>query len=75
MASSRMPLRFVWSKTASNLLHCSAVSQFPARAPCFFARLTRRMPAAKSGLSKPASDASYARRRTAANLRLIVEEA
>jgi hypothetical protein len=38
----------------------------------FFGPLTRRMPAAGSGLSKPESAASYARRLTAASLPLIV---
>lgn len=36
----------------------SAVSQLPTRVPCFFAPFTRRMPAARSGLSNLASAAS-----------------
>src|SRR6266567_4668456 len=36
---------------------------------------TRRMPAARSGLSRPQWEASYASRRIAANLRLIVDGA
>jgi hypothetical protein len=36
------------------------------------APLTRRIPAASSGLSSPVSAASYASRRTAASRRLIV---
>jgi hypothetical protein len=43
--------------------------------PNRFAPLTRRMPAANSGLINPVSAASYAKRRTAANLALIVEGA
>ena len=42
------------------------------RVPSTLAPLTQRMLAASSGLSKPASAASYARRRTAANRPLIV---
>jgi hypothetical protein len=49
-----------------------ADNQFPNRTPSFFTPLTRRIPAASSGLSKPASAASYANRRTAASLTLIV---
>ena len=44
----------------------SCVSQFPVRAPSCFAPLTRRIPAASSGLSRPESAASYASRLTAA---------
>jgi hypothetical protein len=51
---------------------CSAVSQFPNQTPIRRTPLTRRMPAASSGLSNPESAASYATRLTAANLRLIV---
>lgn len=47
-------------------------SQLPSLTPSFFAPFTRRMPAASSGLNRPESDASYARRRTAARCRLIV---
>jgi len=56
----------------SNFLPSSAVSQFPTRTPKRLTPLTRRMPAARSGLSRPQSDASYASRRIAANLKLIV---
>src|SRR5262245_60871758 len=49
-----------------------ADNQFPSRIPSFFAPLTRRIPAASSGLSKPASAASYANRRIAASRTLIV---
>jgi len=48
------------------------VSQLPRRTPRHFAPLTRRIPAARSGLSRPESAASYARRLTAASLPLIV---
>jgi hypothetical protein len=34
--------------------------QLPSRTPSCFTPLTRRMPAASSGLNKPASAASYA---------------
>src|SRR5262249_61563680 len=47
-------------------------NQFPSRIPSFFAPLTRRIPAASSGLSKPASAGSYANRRIAAIRTLIV---
>jgi len=43
--------------------------------PKRFAPLTRRMPAASSGLKRPVSEASYASRRTAAKRTLIVEGA
>ena len=47
-------------------------NQFPSRIPSFLTPFTRRIPAASSGLRSPASAASYASRRTAANLTLIV---
>src|ERR1700691_2070736 len=56
----------------SNFLPSSAVSQFPTRTPSRLTPFTRRMPAARSGLRSPQSDASYASRRIAANLRVIV---
>jgi hypothetical protein len=43
--------------------------------PCFLTPFTHRMPAARSGLRRPASEASYASRRTAAKKGLIVEAA
>jgi hypothetical protein len=61
--------------TARSFLPCSAVSQLPTRTPRRFAPLTLRMPAARSGLSSPQSEASYASLRTAASLRLIVDGA
>ena len=39
-------------------LPCSAESQFPTRTPSRFAPLTLRIPAARSGLRSPQSDAS-----------------
>ena len=60
---------------SSNFLPSSAVSQFPTRTPSRLTPFTRRMPAAISGLRSPQSDASYASRRIAANLRLIVDGA
>jgi hypothetical protein len=59
----------------NNFLPSSAVSQFPTRTPSLRTPFTRRMPAARSGLRSPQSDASYASRRIAANLRLIVDGA
>jgi hypothetical protein len=59
----------------NNFLPSSAVSQFPTRTPSLRTPFTRRMPAARSGLSSPQSDASYASRRIAANLKLIVDGA
>src|SRR3984885_15482540 len=58
-----------------NFLPSSAVSQFPTRTPSRLTPFTRRMPAARSGLRSPQSDASYVSRRIAANLRLIVDGA
>src|SRR5262245_16301022 len=37
---------------------CSGVNQFPSRTPIFLTSLTRRMPAARSGLNRPQSEAS-----------------
>src|SRR3989442_15732046 len=51
------------------------VSQLPIRTPKRFAPLTRRIPAANSGLRSPVSAASYASRRTAAKRTLMVEGA
>ena len=46
--------------------------QLPRRTRMFFGPLTRRMLAAKSGLKRPEPAASYASRRTAGSLPLIV---
>src|SRR6202521_699791 len=59
----------------SNFLPSSAVSQFPTRTPNRRTPFMRRMPAARSELRSPQSDASYASRRIAASLRLIVDGA
>jgi len=59
----------------NNFLPSSAVSQFPTRTPSLRTPFTRRMPAARSGLRSPQSDASYASWRIAASLRLIVDGA
>jgi hypothetical protein len=75
IAWSRFPRTFSISGACRSALACSAVSQFPSRTPTFFAPLTRRIPAANSGLRSPVSAASYARRRTAARRRLIVDGA
>jgi hypothetical protein len=50
----------------------AALIGMPRRTPIRRTPLTRRMPAASSGLSKPESVASYATRLTAARRRLIV---
>ena len=63
MASSCVPRTVVRSKVQRRAAPCSAVSQPPSRIPCFFTLFTRRIPVAKSGLSKPASAFSYAKRR------------
>jgi hypothetical protein len=57
-ARSRLPLRRSLSGACQSLWPCSAVSQLPRRTPSFFTPLTRRMPAAKSALSRPQSAAS-----------------
>ena len=57
---------------ATSFLSCSAESQLPTLTPSLLAPFTRQMPAARSGLRRPQSDASYASRRTAASRRLIV---
>jgi hypothetical protein len=74
-ARFRRPRRVEIVSVQSNFLPSSAVSQFPTRAPSRLTPFTRRMPAARSGLRSPQSDASYASRRIAANLRLIVDGA
>jgi hypothetical protein len=56
----------------SSVLDWSIVS--PILLPRRFAPLTRRIPAASSGLSRPVSAASKASRRTAAKRTLMVEE-
>jgi len=50
----------------------SALNQFPERNPSCLTPFTRLIPAANSGLSKPESAASCARRRTAASCWLTV---
>src|ERR1022692_4170869 len=74
-ARFRRPRRVEVVSVQSNFLPSSAVSQFPTRTPSRLTPFTRRMPAARSGLRSPQSDASYASRRIAANLRLIVDGA
>jgi hypothetical protein len=51
---------------------CSAVNQFPNLTPNLLDPFTLRIPAASSGLSKPASAASSASLRTAASLTFVV---
>src|SRR5260370_4315170 len=59
----------------NNFLPSSAVSQFPTVSPSLRTPFTARRPPARSGLRSPQSAASYASRRIAANLRLIVDGA
>jgi len=74
-ARSRLPL----SLSLSGACHSRSLfvrQPVPSLMPSFFTPLTRRIPAAaKSGPRRPQSAASYARRRTAPSLRLIVPEA
>jgi hypothetical protein len=63
------------SATASDRFACSAVSQFPTRTPIRRTPLTRRIPAASSGLRRPESAASNATWRTAAKRRMMVAAA
>jgi hypothetical protein len=72
IARSRLPLREKGSGSCHSWRASSAVSQLPRRRPSFFDPLTRRMPAARSGLNNPESVASYANRRTAASRTLMV---
>ena len=74
-ASDRLPFNVFGSGVCQKRRASSAVSQLPSLTPNFFAPLTRRILAASSGLSKPASAASYASRRTAASRPLIVPAA
>lgn len=75
IARSRLPLSVSDGGACQNRRASSAVSQFPSLTPNFFTPFTRRMPAASSGLSSPASAASYASRRTAASRPFIVPAA
>jgi hypothetical protein len=45
-------------RASRSLRPCAQVSQFPSRVPSFFTPFTRLMVAARSGLSKPLSEAS-----------------
>jgi hypothetical protein len=72
MARSRWLLSECGSGACQSRRPSSAVSQFPSLTPNFLTPFTRRMPAASSGPSKPASAASFARRRTAASRLLMV---
>jgi hypothetical protein len=54
----RLPLNFSLSGACQSLWPCSAVSRLPRRAPSFFTPWTRRIPAARSALSRPQSAAS-----------------
>ena len=58
IARSRFPLSVFGAGDCQKRRASSAVSQFPSLVPNFLAPLTRRIPAASSGLSKPASAAS-----------------
>ena len=75
VAQSRLLRRLVPFAVSNSCLPCSAVSQLPTGTPSRFAPFTRRMPAAKSALSRPQSAASQASLRTAARRKLIEVEA
>jgi hypothetical protein len=62
-------------KAIQRRLTISPVSQLPIRTSVVPDAFPRRRPAARSGLSRPASEASYASRRTAVQRRLIVDAA
>lgn len=57
-ARSRLPLSGWPSGACQRPRDCSGVNQLPARTPSFLTPLTRRMPAARSGLRRPQSAAS-----------------
>lgn len=71
-ARSRSPFSRSRFGACQSACPCSAVSQLPSLTPSFLTPLTRRIPAAKSALRRPQSEASYASRRTAPSRRLIV---
>ena len=58
IARSRFPLSVSGAGDCQKRRASSAVSQLPSLTPSFLAPFTRRIPAASSGLSKPASAAS-----------------
>ena len=71
-ARSRLPFMVSGSGASSSVTAWSGRSQLPSRAPIFLTPLTRRIPAARSAVRRPQSEASYASRRTAPNRRLTV---
>ncbi len=75
IAGSRWPVRVWLLGTCKSADASPAVSQLPNREPSLRTPLTRWIPAASSGLNRPESAASKARRRTAAIRTLIVPEA
>jgi hypothetical protein len=72
MARLRFPVRVSRSGSCQSAEASPAVSQLPSREPSLRTPLTRWMPAASSGLNRPESAASKARRRTAAIRTLMV---
>jgi hypothetical protein len=58
MARSLLPLTVCMLGSCHKARASSTVNQFPSRIPNFFAPFTRRIPAARSGLSSPVSAAS-----------------
>ena len=52
IARSRLPRRLSDGGSSSKVLDCSTVNQLPIRTPRRFAPLTRRIPAASSGLGQ-----------------------
>ena len=72
MAASLLPRSVSRGMALISSLPSRVVSQFPALMPRRFTPLTRRTPAARSGLRKPLSAASYASLGIAARRTLIV---
>lgn len=70
-ARSRLPFIFSGSGASRSAIAWSGNDQFPSRPPILLTPFTRRIPAARSALSRPESKAWYAGRRTAPSRRLI----
>jgi hypothetical protein len=70
-----LPAKRLGTAASDKPFPSSAEIQFPERTPSRLTPFTRAIPAAKSGLSRPVSEASKASRRIAANRKLIVEGA
>ena len=72
IARSRLPFTVSAFGSCQSVRACSTVNEFPRCTPSLRAPLTRRIPAASSGLRSPESAASYAKRRMAASRTLLV---